>query len=86
MPHRDERPCPYVGPGTLLAVTDGRLSKRGTAMLRAIVALMVIYLGLTTGLALQYDRQFFMTDAIAAAFFGVTLIALLVGEGHATHR
>ncbi|MDA1002994.1 MAG: hypothetical protein O3B31_06555 [Chloroflexi bacterium] len=49
-------------------------------MLLAIVALMLVYLGLAAGLALQYDRQFFMNDAFALVLFGVVLIALLVGE------
>jgi hypothetical protein len=42
----------------------------------AIVGLMVLYLALATGLALVFDRRFFVNDAIAAAFFLVLLAAL----------
>lgn len=71
---------PPTGSALRWGVIDERPSIGGMVMLLAIVALMLVYLGLAAGLALQYDRQFFMNDAFALVLFGVVLIALLVGE------
>ena len=51
-----------------------------------IVSLMVLYLVLTTGLALQYDRRFFLNDGIAAMFFLLLLIALPVMDARSRRR
>lgn len=51
-----------------------------------IVGLMIFYLVLATGLAVQYDRRFFINEAIAAVFFLVLLIALSVMEARSRRR
>ena len=51
-----------------------------------IVGLMILYLVLATGLALQYDRRFFFNDAVAAAIFVFLLIALRVMASDSSGR
>jgi uncharacterized membrane protein len=55
-------------------------------LMLGIVGLMLAYLALATGLALQFDRRFFFNDALAAVFFVVILITLLATARGATRR
>jgi len=50
-------------------------------MMRLVLALMLVYLAGTAGLALAYDRQFFINDVIAFAIFAAILLLVRATYG-----
>jgi len=46
--------------------------------MRLTLALMLVYVALTTVLATQVDRTFFFSDAVAIAIFGLMLAGVLM--------
>ena len=49
--------------------------------MRLVLALMLVYLAGTAGLALAYDRQFFINDAIAFVIFAAIIILVRLTYG-----
>ncbi len=49
--------------------------------MRLVLALMLVYLAGTAGLALAYDRQFFINDVIAFAIFAAILLLVRATYG-----
>lgn len=49
--------------------------------MRLVLALMLVYLAATAGLAIAYDRQFFINDAIAFAIFAAILLLVRATYG-----
>jgi hypothetical protein len=55
--------------------------------MRIVLLLMGVYLAVMAALALKYDWQFFMNDAIALTVFAILAIGLWVIQGpHRRHR
>lgn len=46
--------------------------------MKLIVLLMCVYLALAAGLAIAYDRRFFINDGFAIAVFGFLLTWLVI--------
>ncbi len=49
--------------------------------MRLVLALMLVYLAATAGLAIAYDRQFFINDVIAFVIFAAILLLVRATYG-----